>query len=58
MIKKAILPALLVLSSLPLCAATSGTDILKSYVTKALAKCPDQKITLEPITHPGPVSVL
>lgn len=55
MIKKAILPALLVFSSMPLCAAPSGTDVLKSYVTKALAKCPEQKITLEPITHPGPL---
>jgi len=55
MMTKTIVAAVLALTSLPLSAAplTVGAA-LRTYVTKALAKCPDSKIELTPIDRPGP----
>ncbi|HYS53526.1 MAG TPA: thioredoxin domain-containing protein [Thermoanaerobaculia bacterium] len=55
--KKIVLVPLLFFATLPLLAA-ANIDALRSYVTKALAKCPDQKITVQPIDQPGPFGFL
>ncbi|PYQ29700.1 MAG: hypothetical protein DMF57_16405 [Acidobacteria bacterium] len=42
---------------LPICASAAPTKAaaFKAYAARALAKCPDGKITLEPIDRPGPI---
>src|SRR5439155_15733000 len=42
---------------LPICASAAPTkaEALKAYAARALAKCPDGKIALEPIDRPGPI---
>ncbi len=55
MMKKTVLAALSVLIAAPLCAASTA-DTLKAYVTKALAKCPDSKITIEALDRMGPAN--
>src|ERR1700741_131923 len=53
MIRKTALIALLTLAALPLFAAPN-LGMLQTYAEKALAKCPDGKITLQPINEGGP----
>jgi len=55
--KKITLAALFFLAAVPF-AAASNLDALRTYVTKALAKCPDAKIAIEPIEQPGPFGFL
>ncbi len=52
--KKTVLAALLTLASVPLTAAPANVDALRNYLVKAMPRCPDSKITLEAISHPGP----
>jgi protein-disulfide isomerase len=58
MMKKSLLAALSVLLSFPLSAAPTSLDALRSYVTRALAQCPDEKITIERIDQPGPLGFI
>ena len=51
--KKIVVASLLFLATVPF-AAAANVDVLRAYVVKALAKCPDQKLTIEPIDAPGP----
>src|SRR5262249_45015148 len=50
--KKIALAPLFFFTAVPLLAV--NTDALRTYVIRALAKCPDQKITIQPIDQPGP----
>jgi protein-disulfide isomerase len=52
--KRLVLPALLILAAVPLAAAPGNLTAIRSYAAKALARCPDGKITVEPIAEPGP----
>jgi protein-disulfide isomerase len=55
MINRAIAAALLAFTSIPLSAAPQNVGAaLRTYVTRALTKCPDSKIELTPIDRPGP----
>jgi protein-disulfide isomerase len=56
--KKIVLAALLALASVPLTAAPANVDALRGYLAKALPKCPDSKITVEPISHAGPTGFI
>ncbi len=53
MMKKIVFAALSISVSLPLFAASSA-DALRTYVAKALARCPDSKTTIVPIERIGP----
>ena len=55
--KKIVVASLLFLATVPF-ADAANVDALRSYVVKALAKCPDQKLTIEPIDAPGPTGFL
>ena len=55
--KKITLASLFFLAAVPF-AAASNLEALRTYVTKALAKCPDAKIAIEPIEQPGPFGFL
>ncbi len=54
MIKKTLFAALAALLPISASAAPINVAALKTYVTRALTKCPDSKIALEPIEQPGP----
>jgi protein-disulfide isomerase len=56
--KKIALAALLAFTTVPLTAAPANVDALRNYIGKALPSCPDSKITMEPISHPGPAGFL
>jgi len=49
--------AVAVAALLPLCASAAPTTLaaLKSYAEKSSPKCPEGKVTLEPMARPGPV---
>jgi protein-disulfide isomerase len=55
MIRKTVVAALAAVLSLSASAAPSNLAALKAYAAKALTRCPDTKIELEPIEQPGPV---
>ena len=52
--KKIALSLVLALTSVPLLAAPADVNALRNYLVKAMPKCPDSKITVEPISHVGP----
>ena len=58
MMKKTALAALIALSAIPLCAEPPNIGMLQAYAAKALTKCPDGKITLQPINEPGPAGFI
>lgn len=54
MMKKNVLVALIALAVPALHASPPNLGMLQAYAAKALAKCPDAKLTLQPINEPGP----
>jgi len=58
MMKKTVLISLIALTLTPLHAAAPNLGTLQSYAAKALAKCPDGKVTLQPINEPGPAGFI
>ena len=56
MTKKSLLTALLLAS--PLFAAPPNLGTLQSYAARALAKCPDEKLMLQPINEAGPAGFI
>ena len=58
MMKKTVVAALFALTPLTLAAAPINTTALRAYITKALVRCPDAKIDLQPINDPGPSGFL
>ena len=58
MMKKTSLIALIALAVSPLYAAPPNLGTLQAYAAKALTKCPDGKITLQPINEGGPAGFI
>src|SRR5438128_5498968 len=58
MIKKTLVPALLIAGSIPIYAAPANLAAIRAYAEKALTQCPDSRITVEPINQPGPVNFI
>ena len=56
--KKIVLPLVLALAGVPLLAAPADVNALRNYLVKAMPKCPDSKITVEPIGHVGPAGFI
>lgn len=54
MIKKTALALGLAIAGSPIVAAPTNLAALQAYATKALAKCPDAKLTLQPVNQVGP----
>src|SRR5437867_12284776 len=55
MMTRTLITALLAFASIPLSAAPPNLGAaLRTYVTRALAKCPDSKLEMSPINRPGP----
>src|SRR5581483_6780710 len=52
--KKTVLTALLALTVSSLQAEPASVAALQAYAAKALTKCPDSQISIEPINQPGP----
>src|SRR5438477_201085 len=52
--KKIALALLAALTTVPLFAAPADVNALRNYLIRAMPKCPDSKITVEPISHVGP----
>ena len=58
MIKKTLVPALLMAASIPLHAAPANLAAIQAYAEKALTQCPDSRISIEPINQPGPANFI
>ncbi|MDQ6799951.1 MAG: DsbA family protein [Acidobacteriota bacterium] len=56
--KKIVLAALLAIARIPLNAAPADVDVVRKYLARALPQCPDSKITIETISHPGPAGFI
>jgi len=54
MIKKTALLPVLALVAFPLAAAPTKVAALQAYAAKALARCPDAKLTVQPVNQGGP----
>src|SRR5579872_548925 len=54
MIKKTAILLALAVVALPVAGAPTNVAALQTYVAKALARCPDAKLVLEPLNQPGP----
>ncbi len=58
MMKKILVTALFTFTVPLFAVPPSNLAALRVYVTKALTKCPDGKINIEPVNHPGPAGFL
>lgn len=59
MTKNASIAALFLFATAPLLAVPpSNVAALRAYVTKSLAKCPEGKLSIEPVNHPGPAGFI
>ena len=56
--KNVVLAAVAALLAVSVSAAPVDLAALKAYATQSLAKCPDAKIDVEPVTQAGPVNFL